>query len=86
MLQTFRKIFFYCQKLAGVVLCSVSCYSGESATVFNYCRHAFARLGTLQKALGSVSRYFSDLIQLYCRVFEKEKAMPKTEWRAQDSS
>lgn len=69
----------------GRVFCSISFYSAVLATVFNYCGHAFVRSGTLQKAQRSVSRYFNDLIQLFCGVFEEEKAMPKTEWQAQDS-
>lgn len=69
----------------GRVFYSISFYSGEFATVFNYCRHAFGRSGTLQKAQWSASRYFDDLIQLFWGISEEEKAMPKTEWQTQDS-
>lgn len=88
MLQTFRNLFISARSLLacwGRVFCSISFYSGELVTVFNCLRHAFARSGTLQKPQQSVSRYFDDLIQLFCGGFEEEKATPKTEWQAQDS-
>lgn len=40
-------------------------------------RHAFVRWGALQKAQCSVIRYSGGWIQLFCGVFEEQKAMPK---------